>query len=439
MSSACSAPALQLTGRQIDYEDERSVRLLLGRLIEPDDQLFATLREMTGLAELLRVIVEPHAPHSAWPEPLLARFEDRRAGLSLRLARADPEGDLAAAAAVDARYLIPGDEQWPRALDDLGGRAPFGLWIRGGWRTQAPTVSVVGARACTGYGNQAAGQLSADLARTGAVVVSGAALGVDGAAHRGALAVGGTTVAVLACGIDRSYPASHTALIEAIGQRGAVIAELPPGTSPTRFRFLSRNRLIAALGLGTVVVEAAARSGSLVTARLAAELGRAVFAVPGPVTSRLSTGTNLLLCDGAAPALDARQVLAELGVEPATGPAASSPPAAGPATVRAINSSAAPSTGPASDASTDPATDPPASPLPEPPAALAVHRAPPVELDARTMLVREALPTARSGRAADVLALAAETGLGPAAVLASLGLLAAHGQAVKTGSGWALR
>lgn len=424
-----SAPTLLPTGRQIDYSDERSVRLLVGRLIEPDDQLFAALREMTGLAELLRVIVEPHAPRPAWPEALLARFEDRRAGLGLRLARADPEGDLAVAAAVDARYLIPGDEQWPRALDDLGGRAPLGLWIRGGWRTQAPAVSVVGARACTGYGNQAAGQLSADLARTGAVVVSGAALGVDGAAHRGALAVGGTTVAVLACGIDRSYPASHTALIEAIGQRGAVIAELPPGTSPTRFRFLARNRLIAALGLGTVVVEAAARSGSLVTARLAAELGRAVFAVPGPVTSRQSTGTNLLLCDGAVPALDARQVLAELGIEPPTGPA--------------VGQAARPPTGPADGPSAGAATVTPtglvAGSATDPSAPLAAHRAPPIELDARTMLVREALPTARSGRAADVLALAAETGLGPASVLASLGLLAAHGQAVKTGSGWALR
>ncbi len=311
-------------------------------------------------------------------------------------------------------------------------------------------MSVVGARACTGYGNQAAGQLSADLARTGAVVVSGAALGVDGAAHRGALAVGGHTVAVLACGIDRSYPASHTALIQAIGERGAVLAELPPGTSHTRFRFLSRNRLIAALGLGSVVVEAAGRSGSLVTARLAAELGRAVFAVPGPVTSRQSTGTNLLLCDGAVPALDARQVLAELGIEPPARPAAPARPGsaaaqrssadsgADPAADHsAVSRSAAAPTRPGSAAASrsaaDPAADHPAADHP------ASGAAAPVELDARTVLVREALPTARSGRAADVLALAAETGLGPAGVLASLGLLAAHGQAVKTGSGWALR
>lgn len=222
--------------------------------------------------------------------------------------------------------------------------------------------------------------------------MSGAALGIDGAAHRGALAVGGVTVAVLACGIDRSYPASHQTLIQAIGQRGAVLAELPPGTSPTRFRFLARNRLIAALGLATVVVEAAGRSGSLVTARLAADLGRAVFAVPGPVTSRQSIGTNRLLCDGAIPAVDGPQVLAELGIE---GPR-------------------------------------PPEPGPDTPSAAA-------RLDPYTVLVREALPTARSGRAAEVLALAAETGLAPPKVLASLGLLAAHGQAVRTGGGWALR
>lgn len=201
-------------------------------------------------------------------------------------------------------------------------------------------------------------------------------------------------MAVLACGIDRSYPASHEALIQTIGQRGAVLAELPPGAKPTRFRFLSRNRLIAALGMATVVVEAAVRSGSLVTARLAAELGRAVFAVPGPVTSLESTGTNQLLCDGAIPAVDGPQVLAELGIE-VTRPVEKRP-----------TESDTPSAGP--------------------------------ELDPRAVLVREALPTARSGRAAEVLVLAAETGLAPGEVLALLGQLAAVGQAVRTGGGWAL-
>lgn len=387
----------------IDYSDERKVRLLLSRLVEPEDHLFAELRETAFAepAELLRAIVgdrasPPSPPRAPLPGRLAERLEARRAGLRLKLACADPVADLEAGRAAEARFLIPGDADWPTGLDDLGGRAPFGVWIIGGFEPRAPAVAMVGARACTGYGSQAAGQLAADLARVGTTIVSGAALGVDGAAHRGALAVGGTTVAVLACGIDRSYPASHRTLIQAIGQRGAVLAELPPGTSPTRFRFLARNRLIAALGLGTIVVEAAGRSGSLVTARLAAELGRAVFAVPGPVTSRQSIGTNHLLCDGAVPAVDAPRILAELGIEQARRP-------------------------------------------PEPEVRRADTPSAAAPLDPQAVLVREALPTARSGRAAEVLTLAAATGLAPPQVLALLGRLAAGGQVVRTGGGWALR
>ena len=386
---------MSLSISRIDYSDERTVRLLLSRLIEPEDQLFAELRETAAPAELLRAIVDDRASPPPWSADLADRLGWRRAGLRLKLACADPAADFAAGTAVGARFLVPGDAGWPASLDDLGGRAPFGVWIIGHFDPRAPSVAMVGARACTGYGSQAAGQLSADLARARAVIVSGAALGIDGASHRGALAVGGATVAVLACGIDRSYPASHRTLIQAIGQRGAVLAELPPGTTPTRFRFLARNRLIAALGAGTVVVEAAVRSGSLVTARLAAELGRAVFAVPGPVTSRQSTGTNRLLCDGAIPAVDGTQVLAELGIEA------------------------------------------PAPPQPRPERSDTPSAAP--QLDPRAVLVREALPTARSGRAAEVLTLATATGLAPPEVLAMLGRLAAAGQAVKTGGGWALR
>lgn len=380
---------------RFDYFDDRMVRLMLGRLIEPEDNLFAYLRERMSLAELLRLILESGSSPPGWPRGLAERLEKRRVGIQLRLHAADPVADLAAGAAVDARFLIPGDAEWPASLDDLGCRAPFGIWIIGHFDLSAPAVSIVGARKCTGYGSRAARQLSADLARANTVIVSGAALGIDGESHRGALHVGGATVAVLACGIDRSYPASHRDLIQTIGARGAIIAELPPGVRPTRFRFLARNRLIAALGLATVVVEAAVRSGSLVTARHAAELGRAVFAVPGPVTNRESTGTNRLLCDGAIPAVDGPQVLAELGIEAYT-----------------------PAPTPEIEASDTPSAE--------------------LKLDPRSMLVREALPTARSGKAAEVLALAAETGLAPAAVLALLGQLAAVGQAVKTGGGWAL-
>jgi DNA processing protein len=413
----------------IDYDDEREVRLRLGRLIEPEDQLFAELLELVDPAQLLRAVAEGGNLEPPIPEGLAAKLESRRAGLRFRLALADPAMDLEAGERAGARYLIPGDEGWPTPLDDMGGRAPIGLWMIGGFPSDAPVVAMVGARACTGYGLQAAGQLASELAKDGVTIVSGAALGVDGAAHRGTLAVGGVTVAVLACGVDRRYPASHDGLIQAIGERGAVLAELPPGTAPTRFRFLARNRLIAGLAAATVVVEAAGRSGSLVTARLAAELGRAVFAVPGPITSRLSMGTNALLCDGAIPALDGRQVQSELGIEPRKPPATPSPPRQ-----PAPTASQSAELGPPSAASTlapprvmvDVSADEPAPPRRD------------VRLDPAALLVREALPTVRSGRAVDAVALAAETGLTPGIVLAALGLLAACGVAVKTGGGWAL-
>jgi DNA processing protein len=403
---------MNLSVPRIDFGDDRTVRLMLSRLIEPEDSLFADLRQHATPADLLRAILKlGWSPPPRWPPSLVERLEKRRPGISLRLLGADPVADLAAGAVVGARFLIPGDAQWPTSLDDLGVNAPFGIWMIGHFDPAAPAVAIVGARRCTGYGSRAAGQLAAALARANTVVVSGAALGIDGASHRGALAVGGQTVAVLACGIDRVYPASHRALIQTIGERGAILAELPPGTRPTRFRFLSRNRLIAALGMATVVVEAAERSGSLVTARLAADLGRAVFAVPGPVMTLESAGTNRLLCDGAIPAVDGPQVLAELGIEmprpsngdkPAVRPSADADHTAG-------------DRGECAD--TPPAEE---------------------RLDPRAVLVREALPKVSSGRAAEVLTLAGETGLAPGEVLALLGQLAAIGKAVRTGGGWAL-
>jgi DNA processing protein len=154
-------------------------------------------------------------------------------------------------------------------------------------------VAVVGARACTAYGEHVAAELAAVVAERGWTVVSGAAYGIDAAAHRGALAVGGTTVAVLACGVDVAYPRGHAGLLaRVVDDGGAVVSELPPGERVTRTRFLERNRVIAALTRGTVVVEAAARSGALSTAGRARDLGRHVMAVPGPVTSAASVGCH---------------------------------------------------------------------------------------------------------------------------------------------------
>jgi DNA processing protein len=179
-----------------------------------------------------------------------------------------------------------------------------------------PAVAVVGARSCSPYGAQVARDLARQLAAAGVTVVSGLARGIDGEAHRGALAGGGTTVAVLGCGIDRDYPRSHAGLAERIRATGAVLSEYPPGVEPAPWRFPARNRVIAGLCLATVVVEARERSGALITADFALELGRDVFAVPGEITSALSAGTNDLLRQGAAPLTAARDVLAALGLEP---------------------------------------------------------------------------------------------------------------------------
>jgi DNA processing protein len=173
-----------------------------------------------------------------------------------------------------------------------------GLWVRGPCSLRfvaLRSVALVGARACTEYGAHVAAELGTALAERGWTVVSGAAYGIDGAAHRGALAVGGATIAVLACGVDVSYPAGHRELLGRIAECGLLVAELAPGDHPTRARFVQRNRVIAALTRGTVVVEAARRSGALITARHAGRLGRHLMAVPGPVTSGLSAGAHRLI------------------------------------------------------------------------------------------------------------------------------------------------
>jgi DNA processing protein len=229
---------------------------------------------------------------------------------------ARPRRDLEAARDAGVRFVTPGGAEWPGQLDDLGDARPLGLWVRGRpslrmWALKS--VAVVGARACTEYGAHMAATLAAGLAEQGWVVVSGGAYGVDGAAHRGALGAGGATVAVLACGVDRPYPRGHTRLISRIAEQGLVIGELPPGDHPTPSRFILRNRVIAALTRGTVVVEAAHRSGSLVTARAAQRLGRHTMGVPGPATSGLSAGVHDLLRAEAVLVTDVADVVELVG------------------------------------------------------------------------------------------------------------------------------
>jgi DNA processing protein len=246
--------------------------------------------------------------------------------------------DLRRAARCGARLVVPEDDEWPALAlhpltvaahtgDDPGQRdrttalvPPVGLWVRGDPPLEATvdrSVAVVGARASTAYGEHVAADLGAQLGERGWTVVSGGAYGIDVAAHRGALAAGAPTVVVLACGVDRAYPAAHSAVFSRIVDAGGLlVSEWPPGAAPHRHRFLVRNRIIAGLTRGTVVVEAAARSGAQATARRASGLGKQVLVVPGPVTSAMSVGCHELLREpegGARLVGNAAQVIEAVG------------------------------------------------------------------------------------------------------------------------------
>ena len=222
------------------------------------------------------------------------------------------------------RFLGRSDERFPpllRAIHD----PPPGLFLRGAADPSLlsrPSVAVVGARSCSSYGAAVARMLGRELAAAGLVVVSGLARGVDGEAHRGALEAGDLTVAVLGCGVDRDYPASHRELAARIAERGLIVSEYAPGVEPAPWRFPARNRVIAGLARATIVVEARESSGALITSDLALEEGREVFAVPGEITSSLSAGSNALLRIGATPLTRAEDVLEALGVTPAEPPQA---------------------------------------------------------------------------------------------------------------------
>ncbi|MGP3688735.1 DNA-processing protein DprA [Streptomyces sp. IBSNAI002] len=293
-----------------EWERELLARAALTRVLEPGEERGGRWLREYGAVGLIRRLTGPEAQAPA------GVGAERLDGYRGRAALAEPRRDLAAAAASGGRFVCPGSAEWPTQLDDLGDARPVGLWLRGrpNLRTWAlRSVAVVGARACTPYGAHMAQTLAAGLAERGWVVVSGAAYGIDGAAHRGALASGGATAAVLACGVDVAYPRGHAGLLGRIAGQGLVLGELAPGSHPTRSRFVLRNRVIAALTRGTVVVEAAHRSGSLVTARRAQELGRFTMGIPGPATSGLSAGVHELLRGDAVLVTDAAEVVELVG------------------------------------------------------------------------------------------------------------------------------
>jgi DNA processing protein len=268
-------------------DPERLARAGLSRVAEPCDSLVDSLVKSVGAIEALE---------------LVRRGEGKLERFAPRVQVLDPARDLDVAAKVGARLLIPGDDEWPSSLGDLA-MPPWCLWVRGPLdlaQTVERSVAIVGSRTSTRYGDQLAADLAASVAHRGWTVVSGAAIGIDGAAHRGALAVDGPTVAIVAGGVERPYPAVHRDLLERIASAGIVVSEVAPGSAPTRTRFLSRNRLIAAVTRGTVVVEADLRSGSRNTVTHATALGRPVGAVPGPVTSMTSAGCHQEIRDGKA-------------------------------------------------------------------------------------------------------------------------------------------
>lgn len=305
-----------------DYaRDERTARVMLSMIVEPDDSNTGRLLRREGGIETVRLLDSEGPLPGVQPEQA-AMLHHATGQFS---SRAGFEDDLARALDGSYRPLIPGDAHWPVSVNALGERAPYVLWARGATSflatRQDARVTITGSRTATAYGDHVAGELASDASMAEHIVVSGGAYGIDGAAHHGALAADGDTIAVMAGGPDRLYPAGHRDMLERVADLGLLMSEMPPGSTPTRHRFIARGRLLAALSSATVIVEAGARSGALNVAREASVLGRGVGAVPGPVTSAASTGTHLLLQEGTATLITGSHDVAALTTDRRTTPA----------------------------------------------------------------------------------------------------------------------
>jgi DNA processing protein len=358
-----------------DPDDDRTARAAWSRLTEPVDAAADAFVRRVGAAEALGHVLRGGGAGLA----VASRWRSRLPDL-------DPGRDLRQLAAAGGRLVVPGDDEWPARLDDLA-VPPFCLWIRGPMPLDAAcgrAAAIVGARASTEYGVRVAARFAQNCAELGITVVSGAAYGVDAAAHVGSLVARGATVAVLASGVDRAYPRGNASLLDRIAAEGVVVSEVPPGSAPTRSRFVQRNRLIAALADATLVVEAGVRSGASITASHAAKLNRPVGAVPGPITSPASAGCHQLLRNGCVCVTSAEE-LAEL---------------------------------------VDPFGAPSAPPLP---------LTPKDELSPEDLRVLDALPVSGS---AGVHSLARVAGLDLPTLVAGLGRLELGGMAERAGGGW---
>lgn len=284
-----------------EYDERRLAWVYLSRVVQGPCASLSALIESVGVVEAARAVRE-----CVLPKPLRGPTQQRRAiDVAAR--------DLELVERIGGRVVTPDDPEWPawRMLGlaqlepgkDRDGAVPLVLWARGPrslLESSERAVAVVGARCSTGYGNRVTGEIAGDLAAQGWTIVSGAAFGIDGMAHRAALAVDGRTIAVLACGIDRPYPAQHERLLADIAESGVVVSEYPPGVAAQKHQFLARNRLIAALADGVLVVEAGLRSGARNTVKWARRMGRPALAVPGSVTSAASVGCHRMIRDGEA-------------------------------------------------------------------------------------------------------------------------------------------
>jgi DNA processing protein len=269
--------------------NDREARAVLTFASEPGDERVGTLVAQSGAATAVDLIVAGELS-GAIRERLTKVLASNQVDVAWR--KLDTHGGV---------FITPEDFSWPEQLDDLDVAAPLGLWCRGAGDIQElnqNSLAVVGARAATAYGERVASEVGSLAGEYGVTIVSGAAYGIDAAAHRGVLAAGGQTIAVLACGVDVAYPSAHQGLLDRIAENGLIVSEAPPCTKPHKRSFLVRNRLIAALSASTLVVEAALRSGSLSTANWANALGRPVWGVPGPLSSATSAGVHVGIAQG---------------------------------------------------------------------------------------------------------------------------------------------
>lgn len=318
-----AANASETATLETERAEELLARIAWSRIAEPGDGVAGALISALGARHSLELLIQQASADTV-------RAAARSIGLELgtqtkkalhrwlpRLSKYETTRDVERATEAGLRVILPGDSLWPTTLSDLGTHEPTMLWFRGDANyLRYPSLSVVGGRAVTGYGTHVTAEIVEGVCHAGFAIVSGAAYGVDAVAHRTSLALERPTVAVLAGGADRPYPAAHDTLLQRITENGVVCSEMIPGAAPTRWRFLQRNRIIAALSQATLVTEAGIRSGTINTAGHAASLGRALGAVPGPITSAASAGCHKLIKEyGAELITNAQDILGLLGVD----------------------------------------------------------------------------------------------------------------------------